>query len=567
MKGLRRIGLVFLSMFLATPFARANDVELVRWERAAILIPNRGPGEEFYRLDALAQWSPEASPDENHYELRVTLPDGQTLRQRLYATQKPPSKRVSFYVPAKTVRNMLPSMIEIQVSVADRTKQAVVSNVLTASINNFPHPGATKPGTEEGPFHWGRPLGGPAEGPWPLTRRGPNGLVFIRIPAEGSDSGFYLATTESTNEQVRRSLPEYDPNASRSDEFQLSGPNQPAVNMTPQQAKQYLANLSQADGSGLVYRLPTRDEWLRAARAGHATAFWWGDEASHPEGANFLGPEPALAQDTTAPSRPISDQNAFVANPWGLFHTFGNVSEWATNGDGRYVRLGGNFRTEPVSPLPEEELNSEDQVGSDAYVGVRAAFALDQAEAGQMLTKHVASEPGLEDVAVSFNPDTGLATLSGDVPDLNLRRTASRKLVGHWFVHGVRDEMNVPSLLGSSLAQLGPVVGTSERVYRLGHKLDIYKLNVKWLGQLPVEGSKWYVNIYMPGGEHYSHPLAERRPGGPTMDVVFDHSELTAGGLEGDVEIDVGLSLGEPAPLPTDRNLVSNLFPLTVEND
>ncbi len=242
------------------------------------------------------------------------------------------------------------------------------------------------------------------------------------------------------------------------------------------------------------------------------------------------------------------------------------MAEWATSGDGKYVRLGGNFRTEPASPLPDEEVNSEDQVGSDPYVGVRAAFALDEAEVGQMLTKHVASEPGLEAVNVAFNPDTGLATLSGEVADPNLRRSASRKLAGHWFVHGVRDELTMPSMLGASLAQLGPAVGAAQRIYRLGHTLDVYKLKVKWAGQLPVEGSKWYVNVYLPGGEHYAHPLAERRPGGPTIDVVFDHSELTAGGLEGDIDIDVGLSLGVPAPLPSDRNLVSNLFGLRVDN-
>lgn len=566
MKGLRRVGLVVLTSLLASASARANDVDLVRWEREAVLVPNRGPGEEFYRLDAEVQWSRNATRDENHYELLVTLEDGRTLRQRLYSTQKPPSKRISFFVPVSAVTNRLPSLIEIQASVADRTSQSVVSNVLTATINNFPHPGTTRPGTNQGPFHWGRPLEGPAKGPWPLTRRGPNGLVFLRIPSDGSEPGFYLAATESTNEQVRRSLPEYDPAAGRSDEFQLSGPNQPALNLTPQQAKQYLANISKADGSGLVFRLPTRAEWLRAARAGHSTAFWWGDEASHPEGANLLGPEPALANDTTAPARPLSGASVFAPNPWGLYHTFGNVSEWATNGDGRYVRLGGNFRTEPVSPLPEEEVNGEDQIGSDPYVGVRAAFSLDETEAGRMLTKHVASEPGLENVAVAFNPDTGIATLSGEVADPTLRRAASRMLVGHWFVHGLRDELTMPELLGSSLAQLGPAVGTSQRIYRLGRTLDIYKVKVKWAGQLPLEGSKWYVNIYLPGGEHYAYPLAERRPGGPTLDVIYDHSELDAGGLEGDIQINVGLSLGAPAMLPSDPRLVSNLFPLTIDN-
>ncbi|HEU5117305.1 MAG TPA: hypothetical protein VFT74_11630, partial [Isosphaeraceae bacterium] len=248
MRGLRYVGLAVLAVLLASSAVRANDVELVRWEHEAVLVPNRGPGEEFYRLDAVAQWSDDAARDENRYELLVTLANGQTLRQRLFPTQKPPSRRISFYVPTSAVRNQLPSMIEIRAAVVNRNTQAAVSNALTATINDFPHYGATRPGTQQGPFHWGQPLKGPTDGPMPLTRRGPDGLVFLRIPSEGKEPGFYIAATESTNEQVRRSLPEYDPDAGRSDEFRLSGPNQPALNLTPELARKYLANLSQRDG-------------------------------------------------------------------------------------------------------------------------------------------------------------------------------------------------------------------------------------------------------------------------------------------------------------------------------
>src|SRR5262249_22072657 len=151
---------------------------------------------------------------------------------------------------------------------------------------------------------WGQPLK-PAEGAaQPLPRPGPDGLQFARVPAAGDVPAYFIATSEATNAQVARRLPGYNPREGRSDEFALEDPSQPAVGLSPQKALAYLTGLTRADSSGVIYRLPTQAEWLRAARAGKDSAFWWGDESTHPAGANFLGPEPALAADTTAPATP-----------------------------------------------------------------------------------------------------------------------------------------------------------------------------------------------------------------------------------------------------------------------
>src|SRR5262249_10325335 len=144
-----------------------------------------------------------------------------------------------------------------------------------------------------------------------------------------ANEALFVATTEATNEQVASGwkdvpkglAPPFDPKAGRSDEFLgvLEGPSQPALNLSPQQAVTYLGALSRSDSSGIRYRLPTLDEWLRFARAGRSSAFWWGDQPRYPRGANFLGPEPSLPTDTTAPSLPSSRRTSFEPNPWGLF--------------------------------------------------------------------------------------------------------------------------------------------------------------------------------------------------------------------------------------------------------
>ena len=99
----------------------------------------------------------------------------------------------------------------------------------------------------------------------------------------------------------------------------------PVISVSWEDAVCYAQWLSRRTGK--AYRLPSESEWEYAARAGTATRYWWGDEMDRTRAVcescqvDFDG----KAQDkkTAAAGDP-----PIMPNPWGLFHTAGNVWEW-----------------------------------------------------------------------------------------------------------------------------------------------------------------------------------------------------------------------------------------------
>ncbi len=92
----------------------------------------------------------------------------------------------------------------------------------------------------------------------------------------------------------------------------------PVINVTWQDARTYLAWLSEKTGQH--YRLPSEAEWEYAARAGTTTDYWWGDQI----GENLGNCRDCKSQWSAQGSAPVG---SFAANPFGLFDVHGNIWE------------------------------------------------------------------------------------------------------------------------------------------------------------------------------------------------------------------------------------------------
>jgi formylglycine-generating enzyme required for sulfatase activity len=93
----------------------------------------------------------------------------------------------------------------------------------------------------------------------------------------------------------------------------------PAINVTWDEAKQYVAWFSQM--TGRPYRLLSEAEWEYAARAGTTTAYPWGDEIGKGN-ANCKG------CGSQWDGRETSPVGSFKPNAFGLFDMEGNVFQW-----------------------------------------------------------------------------------------------------------------------------------------------------------------------------------------------------------------------------------------------
>lgn len=544
--------------------AEDYPAELRRWDDRAALVRNPGPGEEFYALTAYVDWRPDASRNASHYQIQLTLPDGRVVTSSLPRNQAPPAHHLTFLVPRDSVRNILPSSVRLTAQVVDARTGAAASRPLLASIVDFPTPLPSR--TDLRTFGWGRPLSTSGVAT-PLPQVSPSGLEFVRISPEGGPT-LWVATREASNAQVRKALGNaYAPGEGRTDNFALEGPDQPALNLTPKQATDFVSALSADDVSGLHYRLPTRQEWLLAARAGRASGFWWDGPEVPPGAANFLGAEPGLlAGDSTAGSAV-----GFVASAYGLVHAFGNVAEWATTETpGQFARLGGHFRTDPgaanlQAEVFETTVDDADSLGDPndpgrPFVGVRPVVELDAEAGSAAIRQALASRPELAEVHVDYDPDRATATLRGQVGGTRTRREADEALRRLWFLAAVENELTVPAAEASRLATLGGVTGPAERTSPLTRWTDLVQVSAQWGDDLPVSGSEWFVNVFLPDGRVVSHRLPEVRPRADGRSTfVVPLVEARSAGLPDGGPAPIALSLGAPAASQSDPRIVSNV--------
>jgi len=156
--------------------------------------------------------------------------------------------------------------------------------------------------------------------------------------------GYYLQTTELTQRQWTAVMGTRPWEAVR---HAPSGPDYPAVGVSWEDARAFVAALSEK--SGRTYRLPTEAEWEYACRAGTTTEFYYGDERSG------LGEYGWYAENTVKTglehAQPVARKKP---NPWGLYDMHGNVWEWCADyfSDEYYARSPLTDPTGPDSGYP-----------------------------------------------------------------------------------------------------------------------------------------------------------------------------------------------------------------------
>ena len=140
------------------------------------------------------------------------------------------------------------------------------------------------------------------------------------IPVTNALYGMFLDDTRSG------AFPEYWDNPVYNQD------DQPVIGVTLEDANRFAAWLSER--LGVVKRLPTEDEWEKAARAGQDVIYPWGDQ-SPAEGAraNYSG-----NGRFTAPS-PVGSFEA-GANAYGLLDMAGNVWQWTSTAYGAGAGAG-----------------------------------------------------------------------------------------------------------------------------------------------------------------------------------------------------------------------------------
>jgi hypothetical protein len=213
--------------------------------------------------------------------------------------------------------------------------------------------------------------------------------------------------------------------------------------------------------------------------------------------------------------------------------------------------------------LPELAVARGNTTGENPYVGLRPAFSLDARAGSERLSRVLRTDPRLAGVQAAFDPDRATATLTGTLPESTLRRLADRLLGPLWFVAAVENRIVTPALAPNQLARLGEVVGPVRRITPLGHWLYEVPITVRWSNPLPVDGSQWWVNVYLPGGSSFGHRLVEPKPGGSErLIVLIDQSAMAAAGLPANAPVSVALSLGDKAANPADPHVVSNVAPI-----
>ena len=177
-------------------------------------------------------------------------------------------------------------------------------------------------------------------------------LYIDLYPVTNALYAMYLEDTQAD------SFPEYWDNP------RFNQPEQPVVGVSYEEALRFASWLS--GQLGVVKRLPTEDEWEKAARGGLEVIFPWGDESpSDGRRANYNGNGRFEA---TSPVGSYEDgKNAF-----GIYDMAGNVWEWTSTQQetGSLIVKGGSWMDGPAD-LRVSNRRELDPSGGYVDVGFR----------------------------------------------------------------------------------------------------------------------------------------------------------------------------------------------------
>ena len=233
--------------------------------------------------------------------------------------------------------------------------------------------------------------------PLPEGGTGPDMVIIPAITRIMGDINYVGNTSELPQHEVAISafaigryevtVDEYNQYAPEDQKIEAAG-RLPVTGITKRQAMDYTRWLSTQTGK--KYRLATEAEWEHAAAATAGTAYWWGPKMKPKRAHCLFGCDSPFKT-----PRPV-EVGQFLANPFGLHDTSGNVAEmvadcwhpnyvdapvdgsaWVIAGDcSKVVIRGGSYET------PEKELRNSSrsyQIAKRGYPSVGFRIARDVA--------------------------------------------------------------------------------------------------------------------------------------------------------------------------------------------
>jgi formylglycine-generating enzyme required for sulfatase activity len=145
---------------------------------------------------------------------------------------------------------------------------------------------------------------------------------------------------------------------SESSDVKFQGENQPVINVSWDDAKEFCKKLSEKIQKNV--RLPSEAEWEYACRAGTTNAFHFGETIT-PELVNYDGNYPYGDAPKGEYRQQTVDVDSFSPNAWGLYQMHGNVWEWCLDEwHGDYSAKPDDLKRNGNKPWGDISVNDND---------------------------------------------------------------------------------------------------------------------------------------------------------------------------------------------------------------